>query len=513
MGDMIVRGKYVVTDASKLPDDGWLVDGALLIRGDRIVAVDTYEQLRARHPQASEIGTANDIVVPGLINTHHHGWGLSSLQLGIVDDFFEAWLPACWRMRVVNSYLDTLWADLRNIRSGVTTLLHAGYGRDWGDYEGETRAKLRAHADSGIRAAYGVHIMNQNTFVYRDDTAFLSELPDGLADAVRLAMGEMKLPTGADFFALTQAMLDEYQDHSRITIMMAPVAPQWCSDELLRDVRDRAGEWGIGVHLHCLESPHQREYGRSTYGKSIIKHLSELGLVGPQVSLGHAVWLTEEDMDICGGTGTSVCHNASSNLRLRVGILPATRLLGKGVNVSIGMDGLTINDDEDMLQELRLVAKLQGLPNHLAYSPCPSSSDVLAMGTVNGARTLGMPDRIGKLLPGYRADVTLIGGDRIAQPYLDPRLHFVDALLYRARATDVHTVLIDGAVVLKDGEFVQLAESEILRALQESAAAEPPARVARWNELLAALLPHIRTFYEKREMTPVEAFYTVNSSI
>ena len=144
-------------------------------------------------------------------------------------------------------------------------------------------------------------------------------------------------------------------------------------------------------------------------------------MLGPDVSLGHAVWLKDRDMEICAETGTSVCHNASSNLRLRVGILPAARMLEKGVNVSIGMDGTTLNDDEDMLQELRLVSKLHRAPRGLEYTACPTPFDVLTMGTVNGARSVTMESEIGKLEPGRKADVVLID-DAFARPYLDPRM-------------------------------------------------------------------------------------------
>ena len=118
-------------------------------------------------------------MIPGLVNTHHHG-GLTSLQLGFTDGYLEAWIPDIWQMKVVDAYLDTLWADMRNIRSGVTTLLHAAYGRDWSNYEGETRAKLRGHADSGIRAGYAVHALDQHTFVYQDDET-LSRVSAGRA--------------------------------------------------------------------------------------------------------------------------------------------------------------------------------------------------------------------------------------------------------------------------------------------------------------------------------------------
>jgi 5-methylthioadenosine/S-adenosylhomocysteine deaminase len=511
MGEMLVRGGHVVTDASKLPAQGLIEAGAVAVQGDRIAAVGPYDALKASYPQAEEIGSERHVVIPGLVNTHHHGWGLTSLQLGFTDDYLEAWIPDIWQLKVVDAYLDTLWGDMRNIRSGVTTLLHAAYGRDWSNYEGETRAKLRAHADSGIRAAYAVHALDQNIFVYKNDEEFLATLPGGLGERIKAILAEIN-PAGAeDFFDLTSRLRDEYSGHSRVTVMMCPVAPQWCSDDLLERIRARATDWSMAIHLHCLESPYQREFGLQSYGTSTVEHLRGLGFLGPDVSFGHAVWLTERDMEICADEGTSVCHNASSNLRLRVGILPAARLLEKGVNVSIGMDGTTINDDEDMLQELRLVAKLHRLPRGLEYMACPTSFDVLAMGTANGARSLAMEGAIGKLEPGYKADVVLIDTEGLTKPYLDPRVHIVDAVLYRARGMDVDTVLVDGEVVLRDKAFVRLDESEILKELVATAEAEPSPLTRRWMEAMQELKPHVVRFYERWETPAYEPCYTVNS--
>ena len=218
-------------------------------------------------------------------------------------------------------------------------------------------------------------------------------------------------------------------------------------------------------------------------------------------------------MDICAATGTSVCHNPSSNLRLRVGILPAARLLEKGVNVSIGMDGTTLNDDEDMLQELRLVAKLHRLPRGLYYAACPTSEDVLRMATANGARSMTLQDSIGSLEAGKKADVVLIDLDRIEQPYLDPRVHIVDAILYRARGMDVDTVLVDGEVVLRDRQFVKIDENEIVRELRASAEADPTPLQARWHAALQELKPHVVRFYEHWETPAYEPCYAVNTLI
>jgi cytosine/adenosine deaminase-related metal-dependent hydrolase len=216
-------------------------------------------------------------------------------------------------------------------------------------------------------------------------------------------------------------------------------------------------------------------------------------------------------MEICAATGTSVCHNASSNLRLRVGILPAARLLEKGVNVSIGMDGTTLNDDEDMLTELRLVSKLHRLPRGLEYVRCPDSYDVLRMATTNGARSVTMPDAIGKLEPGRKADVVLVDYDAIAQPSLAPRVHVVDAVVYRARGLDVDTVVVGGEVLLRDGRFTRADVDDVTRRLAESAAAPLPADTERWHGCLRELHPHVVRFYEHWQTPDYRPAYATSS--
>jgi 5-methylthioadenosine/S-adenosylhomocysteine deaminase len=510
MTQKLIRASHVIADPTRLSSGGLIENGAVAVQDDRIAAVGSYAELSERYPDAETIGSERQVAIPGLVNTHHHGWGLSSFQLGALDDYLESWIIDIWQLPLVDAYLDCLWSDLKNIRSGVTTLLHAAYGRDWSRYEGEHRDKLRAHDASGIRAGYAVHALDQNIFVYRDDEAFLGSLPADLAERIRHALAEID-PAGTDeFFRVLDALVAEYADHPRIKIMICPVAPQWCSDPLLRAIRERATTYGTGIHLHCLESPYQREFGRSSYVTSTVEHLHELGILGLDVSLGHAVWLTERDMEICAESGTSVCHNASSNLRLRCGILPAARMLEKGVNVSIGMDGTTLNDDEDMLQELRLVAKLHRAPRGLEYTACPTSADVLTMGTVNGARSVTMESQIGKLEPGRKADIVLIA-DEFALPYVDSRTQLVDAILYRARGQDVDTVLIDGEIVLAGGRFTKVDEAAILRDLIASAEAAPDPKVRRWWETLQDLRPHVVQFYERWETPDYTPVYTINS--
>jgi cytosine/adenosine deaminase-related metal-dependent hydrolase len=514
MSELIVRGANVICDASS-PNAEIIPGGAVAIQGATIAAVGPFDEIRKRFEHAEVVGSGRHMVMPGLVNSHHHGWGLTSFQLGAKDDLLEPWIIEFMRaMRPIDPYLDTLWADLQNIRSGVTTVLHAGVGRDWSAYEGEVREKLRAHADSGIRAAYALHLSDQNSFVYQDDDTFVRSLPSELAQRLRSLLSEARPLSAEGVLSLLERLVTEYEGHPRLTLMICPIAPQWCSDKLLQRIRLLANELGVLIHLHCLESPYQREYARRAYGKPTLRHLHDLGFLDTKVSLAHAVWLSDEEMDICAANGVSVSHNASSNLRLRVGILPLARLLEKGVNVSIGMDGTTLNDDEDMLQELRLVAvaKLQRLPRALPPEPAPESMEILGMATANGARTLAMESTIGRLKPGYRADLVLLDMARLSRPYLHPATDPLDAVLYRASAIDVDAVLIDGEFVLREGRFTRLDSDEICSRLAAAAALAMPEFHSRRSAILEELRPHVASFWADWQTAPVDPYHLVNSA-
>ena len=207
------------------------------------------------------------------------------------------------------------------------------------------------------------------------------------------------------------------------------------------------------MHIHLVESVYQKLYGLKTWEKTPVAHLEELGFLGPELSCAHSVWLTEGDIDLLAGNNATVCHNPSSNLRLKNGIAPVNPMLAKGLNVALGTDSTAINDDDDMLQEMRLVSKLHRQP--AVGAPAVDSHQVLKMATVNAAQPTFFHDRIGTLEKGRRADVVLLDLTSIEEPYLDTEVQVVDALLYRGKSDSVDTVIIDGEVVLRDREVHQ----------------------------------------------------------
>jgi cytosine/adenosine deaminase-related metal-dependent hydrolase len=176
--------------------------------------------------------------------------------------------------------------------------------------------------------------------------------------------------------------------------------------------------------------------------------MHELGALGPLTTLGHAVWLSDDDIDLMARVGASYAHNISSNLRLKNGISPVIRARDSGVNVALGTDSMTINDDDDFVQEMRLVAMVHRPPG--IYEPDLSSRDVLRMATING-RNVTLFDDVGSLRPGSPADVVTMRLDRMLGLPQEPGFDAIDLLLYRAKREDIDTVLVAGEILVANG--------------------------------------------------------------
>ncbi|MHB1219439.1 MAG: amidohydrolase family protein [Alphaproteobacteria bacterium] len=507
--DLLIRGRFVITDPRALPAGGMIENGAVLASGGMIVKSGAFETLRVRHPDAEIVGTDRFLMIPGLINAHHHGRGLQGIQLGIRDEPLETWLLGFIGQPPLDVYLDTLHANLRLIRSGVTTVLHSAYTRVPGRLETETRDALRAYTDAGLRVAYAVGIEDRVAPVHDGMEMFLASLPPSLARKTRAAFPAAASADLDDYFAAVARLRRDFAEHPLVTLLHGPNWPVWCSDELLRRIARVARGDGMGVHIHVLESPFEREAARRHYGKSVVTHLDTLGLLGAKTSIAHGVWLSDADIETCARTKTSVCHNASSNLRLRNGIAPVTRMLERGVNVGIGMDGYALNSDDDMLQEMRLVAALHGMPGDGGHRNGPDAFEVFRMATVGGARA-ALQSSGGTLLPGSTADAVLIDFEAMRGAYLDPGVHPVEALVHLGRAAHVNTVVIGGQIVLSDGHSTRHDEGAIARALAEIAETPLP-EVADFALLARELKPHVAQHYANWPVDASAPHYRVNA--
>lgn len=467
---------------------------AILLDGDAVSAIDHADALRRIDPEAKVLGSAGIAIMPGMINAHHHV-GLTPLQMGSKDEPLEIWFGTRLGLRNVDLYLDTLYSAFEMIASGVTTVQHL-HSRAPGSPDQVVAAAgevIRAYRDIGMRASYSMALRDQNRLVYEDDRDFVARLPQELREPMAAYFAQFTLSL-AEQREIFEALREQYRDDQKIAIQIAPSNLHWLSDDALELAGELATATGAPMHMHLLETPYQKAYARKRTGGSAFSHIHRMGLTGPNLTIGHGVWMSEEDIDLCAHTGTRICHNCSSNFRLKSGLAPVNAFLDRKIPVAIGIDEAGINDDRDMLQEMRLVLRAHRKPGIDTRHPTPA--EVLRMATEHGAQTTPFAGRIGRLSPGSAADLVMLDWDAVTHPYQDKAIPFVDVLVQRARTNAVSGVMIGGEMLYENGRFTRIDRDHVLAEIAERFR-EPLTEPEQARQMLARqILPHIRKFYD-----------------
>lgn len=487
-------------------------DGAVFQRDGVVVEVGRYSELANRHRADETLGSPEHVLLPGFVNSHHH-LGLTPLQMGSPDYPLELWWASRLAKRDVDLYLDTLHSAFEMIESGITAVQHM-HSRANGPLrriEEAANQVIKAYEDVGMRVSYSYGIREQNRLVYEPDEQFVKRLPPDIAPGIAEMLRAQTIPLEENF-KLFESLHRQHAHKERVRIQLAPTNLHWCTDKGLATVRQYAEQYRVPMHLHLLETTFQKEYARRRTGTTAVRHIHNLGLLGPNLTLGHGVWLSEADIELIAETGTRICHNASSNLRLRSGIAPLNHYLGCGVPVALGLDEAGINDDKDILQEMRLVLRLHRVPGMDDAVPTPA--EVLRMATEHGAHTTPFGSHIGTLEPGKAADIVIMNWRHIAYPYLDAGVPVVDAVVQRARTHGVETVLVAGEPILRDGRFTRVDKQAALEELARSLRAPLAPHEERRRELSRRVFPYVRQFYADEGYLDVhehEPYYRTSS--
>jgi len=503
----IVRGRWLIADAEQC-----LEDAALAIEGDHIAALGTWPDIKARYPGASVFGSERYAVMPGLINAHHHANAATQILQGVADDVLEPWILANAAMRHQPPRLRAMVSAGQLLTSGVTTVLDVANGGGTAEsMDRRLRERLDGYAASGMRVVLAPGITFESFLISGkgEDAAFLSSLPEDLrrrTEAMRSTAAEMR---PEDYLAVLDGLIADYRDHPRLSIWYGPPGPQWITDDLMVRIAEGAERHDVGLQTHVLESYYEKLIGPRFYGKPMVRHLKDLGVLSPRFSMAHGVWMSEEDIEIVAETGASVSHNPSSNLRLRAGVAPLNALLKAGVTVGLGMDGTAINDDEDMFAEMRLALRLNRPPR--LGDPAPGVEDIFSLATVGGAKLLLQEASLGRLAEGYKADVVLVDLERVCWPWVAPEARPLDLVLQRARAGDVATVLVDGEVVVQEGKPVSFDHFAAGAALAEALEASPSTEAER--ALTEELIPHLTAWYQAWEAPEDRPYHSFNSRV
>jgi 5-methylthioadenosine/S-adenosylhomocysteine deaminase len=509
----LIRSRAMITRT--LDRHRWeeIQDGAILQQDGIISAVGTFADLAHKHPNIPVIGSGAEIMLPGFVNAHHH-IGLTPVQLGSPDMPLELWFVTRLVMRSVDLYLDTLYSAFEMIASGVTTVQHIqsllpGTGTE---VQSKVTQILKAYDDIGMRVSYCYGVRDQNRLTYQADEALLAGLPPDLQEPLRRHFARFQMDLD-DTMGLFRDLHGQHHHKPRVKIQLAPSNLHWCSDKALTALSDTSTRYNALMHMHLLETAYQKEYAWRRGTCTALEYIGRFGLVNDRLTVGHGVWLNETDIDRLATAGACVCHNCSSNFRLRSGVAALNQFEKSGLTTAIGIDEAGINDDRDMLAEMRLVLRAHRVPG-MVEADVPTVAQVLRMATVGGAKTTPFGTTIGTLEVGKAADLVLLDWKQISHPYLDRETPLLDAVIQRAKSAGVKLTMCAGEVLYRDGMFTRVDHAAVLNSLHDDLQKALTTDEVERRNLSKALLPHVRTFYaDYIDPARHEPFYRPSSRV
>ncbi len=435
---LIVEARYVVPVR---PKHKVIRDGAVVVDGDTIVFVGKRDEARRKYHSDTVIHGDQHVLLPGFVNAHCHLFQSILKNIGI-DMELVSWLrtsihPALACFRPEDFYVSAKWGLIENILSGVTTIIENHYGPT--GYEWVAKALIESKLKAVL--ARGIYELNV--------------LLDSLKEEPEKALAHV------------ESLVKKYHGYEdRLWIAVAPMHPYNASKELLLKAKELSDKYGLLYHTHTAESVRDQELVVKLHGKTDVELLYELGILSGRYHAVHAVNVSPREIELIARTGAHVIHNPESNMILGSGVAPIPDYMEKGVNVALGTDGAASNNNNDMLEAMRIAVLL-----HRAVRRHPSivtAWDALEMATINGAKAIGIEEKIGSLEVGKKADMILV---RLDKPHTYPVTDPVGAVVYCANAGDVDTVIINGELVMENRRVLvfdyEKAMEEAYRVQQE----------------------------------------------
>jgi 5-methylthioadenosine/S-adenosylhomocysteine deaminase len=420
---LVVVGGTVITENAS---HQILTPGAVAIDGASILDVDRPEAIASRYAAAETIDARDEIVMPGLVNTHTHAPMV--MFRGLADDLaLMEWLqqyifPA--EAKTVSPEFvrtGTRLAALEMIESGTTTYADMYY------FEEEI---ARATREAGLRAVLGQTII---------------QFP--VADAQSPAAG----------LARAEAFIKAFKGDALITPAVAPHALYTLDRATLVAAAQLGRKYEVPVIIHLAETEDEVKTARSEHQNTPVGYLEAIGFWGPRTLAAHGDWVTDDDIAVLKRRAVGVSHNPESNMKLASGAAPVAKYLAAGVALGLGTDGAASNNDLDMFEAMRQAGFLAKLVTR-DPTAVPART-ALEMATIGGARAMGMEAAIGSLEKGKRADLITVSMSAARQtPIYDPVSH----LVYVTRGDDVRTTIVNGKVLMRNRQVRTLDRARVL---------------------------------------------------
>ncbi len=424
--DLIISGGTIVTVDKQ---NRVIENGAIAIRGTNIVGVDSASAIARQFISRKTIFANGKVIIPGLINTHTHV--PMTLFRGIADDLdLQDWLTKyIFPAEAKNVNEEFVRAGTRlglaeMIRGGTTTYCDMYYFED---------AIAEETSKAGVRGVLG-------------ETLIDFPVPDN--------------KTFAEALSYTEKFVKRWKGNSLIVAAIAPHAPYTVSKEHLLETRKLSDELDAPLIIHLAEANTETDFIQKNHqGMRPIQYVEQIGFLSDKTIAAHVIQANDSELEILKRRGVGIAHNPSSNMKLAAGIAPIPLMLSKEMRVGLGTDGAASNNDLDMWEEMDLAAKL-----HKVSSGDPkavNAQQAFSMATIGGARALHLDKIIGSIETGKRADIVIVDFNSLHQT---PVYNVFSHLVYTTKASDVRTVVINGAIVMLDRTLITLNENAIRNA-------------------------------------------------
>jgi 5-methylthioadenosine/S-adenosylhomocysteine deaminase len=420
---LVIIGGTVITENSTRQV---FSPGAVAIQGTDIVDVGAPESIASRYNAAATLDARDQVVLPGLINTHTHA--AMVMFRGLADDLaLMDWLqkyifPA--EAKVVSPEfvrIGTRLADLEMIESGTTTFADMYY------FEEEV---AKATREAGLRGVLGQTV-------------------------IQFPVADAKTP--ADALARAETFIKTFKGDSLIVPAVAPHAMYTLDRATLVAAAELGRRYEVPVLIHLAETEDEVKTARTEHQATPTGYLDSIGFFGPRTVAAHGVWVTDEDIQILKRRNVGVSHNPESNMKLASGIAPVTKYLAADVALGLGTDGAASNNDLDMFEAMRQAAFLAKIGTR-DPTAVPAQA-ALDMATIGGARALAMDRTIGSLEPGKRADLITVS---MAAARQTPMYDAVSHLVYVTRGDDVRTTIVNGKVLMQNRQVRTMNRGDVI---------------------------------------------------
>ena len=445
----------------------------ILVQADRIAAVGPHLPVP---DDAQKVDATDQIILPGLINAHTHAHNNLLKASGdnwTLEDLLNHGPALNSNRTLEDQYVSAAIGAVEMIKTGCTATFDMFMSFP-SPADENMEAVVRAYTDVGLRAVVAPAVADID--FYRTVPGLLDLLPKDLRQRVESIQGS---PTDG-LLRMTENGIRRWHGsaNGRIHVGVAPTIPGQCTDVFLSGCLRLLREYGVKLHTHLAETKIQALYALERWGKTIVGHLADLGLLGPHFVGGHGVWLTDEDIHRLADTGSSIAHNPASNLKLGSGIAPIREMLDCGIAVGLGADGSMSSDNQNLFEAMRFAALVGKVRFPHRSDRWVGALDAWKMVTSGSATLLGMTDDIGSIAPGRKADLILLQGDSV---FLRPLNHPINALVYAESGADVTTVLIDGCMVFQQGRVLTVDESRLRSLAQEGAERIKKQNAQEWS--------------------------------